>query len=498
MKFTTITEELDWRTRVFDSISFPSLILKPNRVIISANKAFLEDKGVSLEEVVGKTCHLVFYSTEEPCSPAICPFSKVITEKKGHSILRRIGDDQGAEVWVDRMFSPILDDDGQVKFIMESVRDVTRVMTLEKMSIGIRQFLDKVIQSSPNAIIAADRHGNILLMNQAAEDLFGYSMEEAVRTKNVETFYPPEKARAVMKKLRSEKFGGKGKLSTTRTKIINSTGDKIPVEMTAAIIYEGSEEVASMALYNDLRDKLNAERKLKEAQVRSVQAEKMASLGQLAAGVAHEINNPLTGILLYGNITLERLDESNPLREYMENVLEDAGRCKDIVKHLLAYSRQTSPSREIFHINTLVDQSLNLIRDQKRFQNVEIIKDLADEMMMIHGDKNQLSQVIINLVMNAVDAMEMQGNLTIRTYRNKEAKKVFFEISDTGGGIDKGNLSKIFDPFFTTKGLDKGTGLGLSTSYGIVKENGGHISIKNTGPEGTTFLVELPLYEPVG
>ena len=498
MKFMTFTEELDWRIRVFDSISFPSLILKPNRVIISANQAFLEKKGVSLEEIVGKTCHLVFYNTDTPCAPSVCPFSDIIDEKKGQSILRRIGFGGSEEVWEDRMFAPILDEEGRVKFIMESVIDVTRVIKLEKSSIGIRQFLDKVIQSSPNAVVAADRNGNILLMNQAAEDLFGYSMEEAIRTKNVESFYPPGKARAVMKKLRSENFGGEGKLSTTRTKIVNSTGDKIPVEMTAAIIYEGSEEVATMALYNDLRDKLNVERKLKEAQVRSVQSEKMASLGQLAAGVAHEINNPLTGILLYGNITLERLDESNPLREYLKYVLEDAERCKDIVKHLLAYSRQTSPSRETFHINTLVDESLTLIRDQKRFQNVEIIKDLADEMMMVHGDKNQLSQVIINLVMNAVDAMEMQGNLTIRTYRNKEAKKVFLEISDTGGGIDKENLLKIFDPFFTTKGLDKGTGLGLSTSYGIVKENGGHISIKNTGPEGTTFLVELPLYEPVG
>jgi signal transduction histidine kinase len=247
-----------------------------------------------------------------------------------------------------------------------------------------------------------------------------------------------------------------------------------------------------------LRDKLNVEKKLKEAQVRSVQAEKMASLGQLAAGVAHEINNPLTGIILYGNMTLERLDETNPLREYMEFVLEDASRCKDIVKHLLEYSRQTSPSKEIFHINTLVEQSLHLIRDQKRFQNVEIIKNLTDEMMMVHGDKNQLNQVIINLVMNAVDAMDMHGSLTIRTYRNKEYKKVFLEISDTGGGIEKENISKIFDPFFTTKGVDKGTGLGLSTSYGIVKENGGLISIKDTGPKGTTFLVELPLYEPVG
>jgi PAS domain S-box-containing protein len=394
------------------------------------------------------------------------------------------------------MFSPILDDNGDVKFIMESVRDASRVITLEKRSIHIRQFLDKVIQSSPNAIVSSDMNGNVLLMNQAAENLFGFSMEEAIRSKNAESFYPPGKAKEIMKHLKSEDFGGKGKLSATRVDVINAQGETVPVEMTGAIIYDGEEEVATTGIFYDLREKIAGEKKLKEAIIQINRSEKMASLGQLSAGVAHEINNPLTGILLYANLALERLDQADPLRKYLKSVINDTDRCRDIVKDLLAYSRQTSPTKETFQVNSLVEQSLTLIRDQKRFLNINLVEKMSDEMMLIRADKNQLIQVIINLVMNAIDAMERKGTLTFLTYRSKNDKKVYIEVSDTGCGIPEENLSKVFDPFFTTKGPEKGTGLGLSTSYGIVKGNDGRITIKETGPKGTTFLIEFPLYTP--
>jgi len=496
MKLFTVTEEFDWRMKVFDTIPISALILTPDKIIVSANRAFLEKKQTELENVVGQTCHQVFYNTDEPCSPAICPFSKVIAEKKPQSILRRTEFDGNEEVWVDRMFSPVLDENGDVKFIMECVRDASRVITLEKRSIHIRQFMDKVIQSSPNAIISADRDGNILLMNQAAEDLFGYPMEEAIRTKNAEDFYPFGKAREIMKKLKNKNFGGEGKLTATRVDVVNAAGEVIPVEMTANLIYEGDREVASTGIFYDLREKITAEKKFKEMLIQVAQSEKMASLGQLAAGVAHEINNPLTGILLYANLALERFDNQNPIRKYLKSVIDDAGRCRDIVKNLLAYSRQASPTKEIFQVNSLVSHSLDLIRDQELLLNITLVKEMSEDMMLIHADKNQLSQVFINLIMNAVDAMDKKGTLTFRTYREKTAKKVYIEVSDTGCGISEEQLSKIFDPFFTTKKTGKGTGLGLSTSYGIIKENGGQISIKETSPRGTTFLIQLPLFTP--
>jgi two-component system NtrC family sensor kinase len=236
--------------------------------------------------------------------------------------------------------------------------------------------------------------------------------------------------------------------------------------------------------------------------LRAAQAEKMASLGQLAAGVAHEINNPLTGILLYGGLLLEDLPEDDPKYHDMHLIIEDANQCRNIVKSLLAYSRQTSANKEIIDLNELIEQSLSLIRDQSLFINIEVVKELSDEEMLVKVDRSQLNQVIINLVRNAIDAMERKGTLTLKTYCEKRKKGVgkpdtagfaYIEFSDTGCGISEDNLPRIFDPFFTTKDLGKGTGLGLSTVYGIVQENGGNIWVKETSPAGTTFIVELLL-----
>jgi two-component system, NtrC family, sensor kinase len=209
--------------------------------------------------------------------------------------------------------------------------------------------------------------------------------------------------------------------------------------------------------------------------------------------VAHEINNPLTGILLYGNMLKEKLTGDGALETSLNCILEDAERCRDIVKNLLTYSRQSTTTRERFSFNTFVIESFRLVRDQKLFINMTVIKELSSTWMPVKADRNKLSQVVINLVMNALDAMDRKGTLTIRTYPDEVNKRACLEIADTGTGIPEANLSRIFDPFFTTKGQGKGTGLGLSTSYGIVKDNDGDIYVKNTGPAGTTFVVELPL-----
>ncbi len=488
-------EEIDWRIRVFDSLSFPTLILQPNKVIVSANQVFLEtyqDQG----RIIGKKCHEVFYPTEAKCPIETCPLVQVIETKQGNSILRRVVNSKGQERWEDRVFSSILDEYGEVMYIMESVRDVTATKILERELEETKTFFENVLQSSPSAILAADRTGKLLFMNQAAEVLWGYTMEQVRAKLPVESMYPPSVARALMKKMRDGDSGGKGKLPPSKINVVNSKGEEIPTEATAAIIYEDEREVATMGIYNDLREKIAVEKKLKETQNQLAQSEKMASMGQLAAGVAHEINNPLGGIMLYANLALESIDEKNPLYEDLKYIIEDTNRCREIVKNLLAYSRQTSPTKKIVPINELVEQSLLLLRDPVLFGNIIINKELSNEMILINSDKEHLTQVIINLLMNAAAAMNGDGTLTLRTYRDKAARKAYIEVADTGCGIPEENRDKVFDPFFTTKEPGKGTGLGLSTGYGIVKENGGEIYIKETSSLGTTFVVELPLFTP--
>jgi two-component system NtrC family sensor kinase len=487
-----IINEMDWRVQVFDSLSFPTLIMTPDRKIVTANQIFLQKYRLDGNQVVGKFCHEVFYR-KETCPNEICPFNKVLTEKTGQTIVRQTPSLTGKMFWEDRVFSPILDDDGNVAYIMESVRDVTRLKNLEYTLKETEAFLTKIIHGSPVAIVVADRNANILLMNPAAEELFGYTQREAVTQVSVPNLYPPGTAKDIIKQLRSRKLGGKGKLLSTHTTIMDANGEKIPVELNASIIYENDTEVATIGIYKDLRTILAMEEKLKKADAQIVQSEKMASLGKLAAGVAHEINNPLTGILMYAHIAKDGLGKNNQLQKELEYIVEDAERCSDIVKDLLTYSRQAvNAEKETQPLNDLVNEGLALIRDQKLFLNIRLVKQFSKDKLYIKVDKNQMNQVIINLVMNAVDAMRKKGALTLRTYQDRKQNEICLEISDTGSGIPKENLPRIFDPFFTTKEQGQGTGLGLSTVYGIVKENHGNISVKDTGPHGTTFLLKFP------
>jgi PAS domain S-box-containing protein len=483
-------DEMYWRIRVFDSLSYPSVIISPDKTIVGANKKFYETFNLSFKEIFGKKCFHTFLYKDTPCDSDQCSISKVIKDKKSHSFTLK-----HLYRWEERVFSPILDENGQVAYVISSIRDITRTKSLETQLHGVKEFISRVIHSSASAIVAADRQGNINLMNSVAKELFGDYNGEEGKIKHTEQLYPPGKAQEIMRMLRDEKIGGKGKLLFPRTTIVNSRGEEIEVEMSAAIIYdEKGNESATMAIYNDLKDKIQVEKELKLAHQQLARSEKMASLGQLAAGVAHEINNPLTGVLFYASLLLERDDLDESMQEDLECILEDANRCKEIVKSLLVYSRSTGAQKNIVQLNEIVEQSLTLIRDQKKFRNIKIKKCLSDEMMLINADTNKLNQVVINLVINAADAMEGTGTITLTTYKEKVIKKIFLEVKDTGKGIPHEDLSKIFDPFFTTKEVGKSTGLGLSIVYGIIEEHGAKISVKKTGPKGTTFIVEFPMY----
>ncbi|MCK5836857.1 MAG: PAS domain S-box protein [Desulfobacula sp.] len=483
-------EEKYWRMGVFDSLSYPSVIISPDKTLMGANKKFYEAFNLSYKEIFGKKCYHTFLYKNTPCDSDQCTISKVIKDKKSHSFTLR-----HHYRWEERVFSPILDENGDVAYVMGNMLDITQKKSLENQLQGVQEFISQVIHSSASAIVAADRQGNINLMNSVAKELFGDYNGGEGKIRHTAQLYPPGKAREIMKMLRDEKVGGKGKLLIPRTTIVNSHGSEIEVEMSAAIIYdEKGNESATMAIYNDLKDKIKVEKELEMAQKQLAQSEKMASLGQLAAGVAHEINNPLTGVLFYASLLLERADIDEGMREDLGYILEDANRCKSIVKSLLVYSRSAGTEKNLVQLNDIVEQSLTLIRDQKKFRNIKIVKALSDEMMLIQADTSKLNQMVINLVINAADAMDGVGTITLTTYKEKMLKQIYLEIKDTGSGIPPGNLSKIFDPFFTTKEVGKSTGLGLSIVYGIVEEHGAKISVKKTGSKGTTFVIEFPMY----
>lgn len=220
-------------------------------------------------------------------------------------------------------------------------------------------------------------------------------------------------------------------------------------------------------------------------------SEKLASLGKLAAGVAHEINNPLTGILTNSSLLLEDLAADDPRREDVEVMVKETIRCREIVKRLLDFAKQSKPLKKLTDINFLIENIILLVRNQTSFRNIRIEKDLAADIPEIQADTDQVQQVFINIILNAAEAMTKGGMLTITS--RVSASKDFIEISfkDSGPGISETVREKIFDPFFTTK--EHGTGLGLSISYGIIEQHGGTITVESTPGEGSVFTIELPI-----
>ncbi len=221
-------------------------------------------------------------------------------------------------------------------------------------------------------------------------------------------------------------------------------------------------------------------------------SEKLASLGKLVAGIAHEINNPLTGVLLYSSIinSDKRLDED--LKPDVEKIISESKRCADIVGRLLEFSREAVPHKEAISINTLLEKVITLVHKQPSFQEITIQENYDGNLPDVLVDPGQIQQVFINMFLNASHAMYYGGILTLSTSTDENESTVRTEICDTGCGISEDDLGHIFDPFFTTR--SEGTGLGLSISYGIVENNGGKIEVKSKLGKGTTFIVTLPAY----
>jgi two-component system NtrC family sensor kinase len=255
------------------------------------------------------------------------------------------------------------------------------------------------------------------------------------------------------------------------------------------------DEIAKLAeTFNSMASSLKErDDKLKEYTSQQImKSERLATLGQLAAGVAHEINNPLGGILMYTHLALEDLDEKDVLRRNLEKAVTEASRCKDIVKGLLDFARQTEPKIEQSDVNKILEQTLDLVKNQALFQNVKITCNFSS-LPTILIDTGQIQQVFTNIVLNAAEAMEGKGELTVVTKVSSDNEYVEVSFTDTGCGISPEDREKIFDPFFSTKEVGRGTGLGLAISHGIIAKHKGTIEVESEMDKGTSFIIRLPL-----
>jgi two-component system NtrC family sensor kinase len=372
--------------------------------------------------------------------------------------------------------------------------DITQRKLMERQLKEAHDFINKIIQSSPNAITATDMKGNILIWNRAAEETIGYKAADVIGKMNIQKIYPDEMARKVMQMLRKPEHGGVGRLIAHPMVYMRQDETIIEGNLSAAIIYDSSgKEIATVGSFVDLKERLEMERALRRTQEQLLQSEKLAAMGRLTSQIAHELNNPLYGIMNTLELLKTEISPESKRRKILEMALSETVRLSDLLRKMLSFSKPDQEEKQAVDLNTVLDEILLLHEKQLQENDIKIKTSFAETLPQISASKDQLRQVFLNLVANARDAMPDGGALNVTTAADPENVRI--EIADSGMGIKEEHQKKIFDSFFTTKDSVKGVGLGLSVCYGFIKDHGGDIEVKSKVNEGTTFSITFPVYK---
>lgn len=490
------------------------------------------------------------------------------------------------------------------------IRDLSEQQLMEEKLRQASEFLSNLIESSVDGIIASDMRGTVIIFNKGAENLLGYKAEEVIGKFKVVNFYPPGVAQDIMRKLRSDDYGGKGKVLPMQFVGIHKNGEHIPVNLSGALVYQNGKEVASVGIFYDLREILKAEKDLLESEIRfrnlfervrhgiyfssregkfidcnsamleilgyekkedflsmeiardlyfnpdhravfqemierhgSVkdyevnykkkngepvtvqltahvrkdqsgkvqgyqgividvterrkleqklfQTEKLAAMGRLTAQIAHELNNPIYGVMNCLDLLKSEVSEENKKRKFLDMAYSETKRISQLLRSMLKFYRPDEDVKTMIDINQIVNEVVLFIGKQLQEFKIRVKLELDDKLPEIFASGNQLKQVLLNMIMNARAAMPRGGTLTFATLR--EGEDVRLEIKDTGVGIPPENRDHIFEAFFTTKSDVKGVGLGLSVCFGIIHEHGGRIELESEVGKGTTFIIILPI-----
>ncbi len=391
----------------------------------------------------------------------------------------------------------LLYEEGEEVATVGYFKDMSEVKRLQHELTKRFEFEHNLIQSSIDAIIASDKDGTIIVFNQGAEKLLGYS-EDEVRNMSFDNFFTPGMLEEFREELLSEEYGGKNRLFLFETYVIDKTGNKIPIQLSATVMFDEDEEIGMVGFFRDLREIRRMEQQFTD-QTRLLHEHKMISLGRLSASVVHELNNPLAGILNYIRLMLKilkrgSLDQKNQekFQRHLTLVESETSRCSKIVSNLLAFSRKSELELSEMSINELLEKCILLSQHKLMLQNIQIKTDLNPKIPKVLVDFNQTQQCVINLIFNAIDAMPDGGTLTIISSFDPDKGMVKIRIEDTGCGIAGEYLHQIFDPFYSTKTEGKGLGLGLSMVYGIIDRHKGTITVDSEVGKGTVFTISLP------
>ncbi len=346
----------------------------------------------------------------------------------------------------------------------------------------MHEFQEKLIMTSGDGIIANDRQGNILIFNEGAEKILGYRREEVVGKINVRDIYPEGEARKVKKMIYSPEYGGPGRLVAYETACVSKSGDLVPIELSASLIFEDDREVGTVGFFRDLR-----ERRLLQQKV--LQAERLAVLGRMSAHISHEIKTPLMLIGGFARQVRDHLDQSpEKLKEKLNLIVEEINRLEDFLAEVGSYTKFSQPNKVPGDLNALIRDTARLLEPSLAEHHIELALHLDPELGEILYDPGHLRQVLLNLLKNSIEAMAEGGRLTVSSQLLD--RRVIVEVADTGMGITPEDMEKLFQPFFTTKA--KGSGLGLAICQRVIQAHGGEIAIDSAPGKGTRVRLALP------
>jgi PAS domain S-box-containing protein len=387
--------------------------------------------------------------------------------------------------------------DGIAGFV-EIVRDITLSKNLEKELRETKDFLSNIMESSVDGIITTDLKGKITYLNHGMEEMMGFKKDVAIGT-HICTFYVDgiDEARRIMDLLRKQTRAENYEISVLRK------DREVRLIRTSLFMLRDEEghDIGTAGIFKDISEKKALEAKLKAAQMRLVEATKLRALGELVAGVAHEINNPLMASQTILHVILKNAPAGTKDRERLDLIRKCNDRIEKIVEHLREFSRETNPEFTDIDINAPIENAIMMTGQQLMNYNIAVVKNLAADLPAVRADGSQLEQVFLNLISNARDAMEDKEDdksLTISSSYVEEDGIPYVQVSfkDTGVGIPEENLEKIIEPFFSTKPVGKGTGLGLSLCFGIIESHGGRLDINSRVGEGTEMRIIIPVKRP--
>jgi two-component system NtrC family sensor kinase len=468
------------KTAVLDSMNEVVLFQDMEHRLIWANKVAGESVGLSPEQLMGRYCYEIWHKRSKPCVG--CPVAKA--RETGQSQAGEITTPDG-RVWFVRGY-PVRDTNGDIVGFVESALDITESKQAEETLRESQQFSSSLLGSSPNPISVINPDTSVRYVNPAFEKLTGFTLAEITGRKAPYPWWPEGQREEITAGLKNAMAHG-GRRSERNFQ--KKSGERFWVAVNSAPVVREGKPLYFLLNWLDITER----KQMEQMEEQLMMTERLASVGELASGIAHELNNPLTSVIGFSQLLMER-DNADDIKEDLGLIYSEAQRAAGTVKNLLTFARKHSPVKQLSQINNVIEDVLKLRAYEQKVSNIEVDRRFASDLPEIMADYFQMQQVFLNLIINAEYFMTQahnKGRLTITTERLDNIVRI--SLADDGSGISKENLSRIFNPFFTTKEVGKGTGLGLSICHGIVSGHGGSIYARSRLGKGATFVVELPV-----